>query len=68
MKDEHINSWLSSCGSGLSLGVPTKVKAHKSFLFTEYSLKVKNKEHLIDFVVTLKERKVLSARQFNIDI
>ena len=39
MKDEHINSWLSSCGSGLSLGVPTKVKAHKSFLFTEYSLK-----------------------------
>ena len=32
---------------------PTKVKARKSFLFTEDSLKVQNKEHLIGFVVTL---------------
>ena len=41
-----------SC-SGLSLGGPTKVKARNSFLFTEGSLKAENKEHLIDFVVTL---------------
>ena len=32
--------------SELSLGSPTKVKALKSFLFTEGSLKVENKEHL----------------------
>ena len=30
-----------------------KVKARKSFLFTESSLRVWNKEHLFDFVVTL---------------
>ena len=41
-----------SC-SGLSLIGPTKVKARKSFLFAEGSLKVENKEHLVDFVVTL---------------
>ena len=29
------------------------VKASKSFLFTEGSLKVENKENLVDFVVTL---------------
>ena len=29
------------------------VKAHESFLFSEGSLKVENKEHLVDFVVTL---------------
>ena len=40
-------------GSGLSLGGPTKVKVHKSFLFTEGSHKVENKEHLVEFVVTL---------------
>ena len=45
-----MNSWLSRCStargssSGLSLGGPTKVKAHKFFLFTEGSLKVENKE------------------------
>ena len=38
---------------GLSVGGPTKVKACKSFLFTESSPKVENKEQLIDFVVTL---------------
>ena len=32
---------------------PTKIKAHKSFLFTEGSFKVESKEHLFDFVVTL---------------
>ena len=32
---------------------PTKVKDHKSFKFTEGSLKVENKEHLVDFIVTL---------------
>ena len=42
-------SWLSRCrtargsSSGLSLGGPTKVKAHKS--------KVENKEHLFDIVL-----------------
>ena len=40
-------------GSGLSLGGPTKAKACKSFLFTEFSLKVENNKHLIDLVVTL---------------
>ena len=47
-----MNSWLSRCStargssSGLSLGGPTKVKASKSFLFTEGSLKVEDKESL----------------------
>ena len=31
--------------SGLSLGGPTKVKAHLYFLFTEGSLKVGNEEN-----------------------
>ena len=44
---------LGGPGSGLSLVGPTKVKARKSFLFTKGSLKVENKEHLMDFVVTL---------------
>ena len=54
-----INSWLSKCSTawgfktGLSLVGPTKVKACKSFLFTDGSLKVENKEHLFGFVVTL---------------
>ena len=39
--------------SGLSYGGPAKFKAPKSFLNTEGSLKVENKEHLFDFVVTL---------------
>ena len=33
-----------------SLQGPPKVKACKSFLFTESSPKVENKEHLVDFV------------------
>ena len=33
-------------GSRFSLQGPTKVKAHKSFLFTESSPKVENKEHI----------------------
>ena len=43
-----INSWLSKCstargsGTGLYLVGPTKVGAHKSFLFTEVSHKVEN--------------------------
>ena len=55
----NMYSLLSRCSSarglisGLSLGGPTKVEACKSFLFTEGSLKVKNKDHLLDFVVTL---------------
>ena len=50
-------SRLSKCSIarefGLSLEGPTKVKAPESFLFTEGSLKIVNKEHLFDFVVTL---------------
>ena len=37
----------------VSLGGPTNVKARKSFIFAEGSIKVENKEHLIDFDVTL---------------
>ena len=54
-----IHSQLLRCNTargsstGLSLVGPTKVKAVKSFLFTEGSLKVLKKEHLVDFVVTL---------------
>ena len=54
-----IYSQLSRCSTasgsstGLSLVGPTMVKASKTFLFTEGSLKVENKEHLVDFVVTL---------------
>ena len=40
-------------GTGFSLVGPAKVKARKSVLFTESSLVVWNKEHLVDFVVTL---------------
>ena len=47
------SSTAKGSGSGLSLGGHTKVGASKSFLFTEGSLKVENKEHLINFVVTL---------------
>ena len=39
--------------SWLFLGGPTIVKVSKSFLFTEGSRKVENKEHLFDFFVTL---------------
>ena len=55
----YVYSRLSRCGtargssSGLSLGDLTKVKAHKSFIFTESWLKFENNEHLIDFVVRL---------------
>ena len=38
---------------GLSLGDPNKVKACKSFIFTDGSHKVENKDQLVDFVVTL---------------
>ena len=54
-----MHSWLSRCStargscSGLSLEGSTKVNAGKSFLFTEDSLKVENKEYLVNFVVTL---------------
>ena len=54
-----IYSQLSRCSTargsstGLSFVGPTKVKAHKSFLFTEGSLKVENKGNLYDFVTTL---------------
>ena len=37
----------------ISHGGPTKVKTRKSFLFTEGSIKVENKENLIDFVATI---------------
>ena len=55
---EVIYSQLSRCSTlwssvGFSLIGPTIVKAHESFLFSEGSLKVENKEHLVDFVVTL---------------
>ena len=61
-KHNIINSRSLRCitargsSSGLSLGGPTNVKAHKSFLFTECSLKVENKEHLFDGLATLLER------------
>ena len=54
-----IYNWLSRCSTArgsstvLSLVSLTLVKACKSFLFTEGTLKVENKEHLFDFVVTL---------------
>ena len=54
-----LYSQLSRCSTargsstGLSQVGPTKVKACKSFLFTESSLKVENKEDLVDFVITL---------------
>ena len=47
-----IYSWLSII-YGLSRGGPTKVKAGKSFLFTEGSLKAENKEHFILFLLLL---------------
>ena len=66
--DIEIYSQLSRCItargsiSGLSLGGPTKVKARESFLFTEGSLKVENKEHLFDFIVTLLSSKIRQTR------
>ena len=56
-------SWLLLCSTArgfstrLSLVGPTEVKARKSFLFNEGSLKFENKEHLFDFVVTLYYQK-----------
>ena len=38
--------------TGFSLVGPTKVKAHKSFLFTEKFPCIEDKEHLLDFVIT----------------
>ena len=38
--------------SVVGLQGPTKVKAPKSFLFTEGSLKVENKEHFFDFDIS----------------
>ena len=55
----RIHSRLRRCSTArvssteLFLVGPTKVKAPKSFLYTEGSLKVENKEHLFDFVATL---------------
>ena len=56
----HGNPWqLLRCStamwsiSGLSLGFPTKVEAHKYFLFAGGSLRVENKENLFGFVVTI---------------
>ena len=48
----YIHSWLLRCSTtrgpstGLSLVGPTKVKARKSFLFTEGLLKVENNKSL----------------------
>ena len=44
-----------------SLLSPTKVKARKSFLFTKKFPCIENKEHLVDFVITLSPRVYLSA-------
>ena len=41
--------------SGISLGGPTKVKPGKSFLFTEGSLTVENKEHSMNSLSTTME-------------
>ena len=52
MFNYYIDSWLSrfstarESDSGLSLGHPTKVKAHKCYLFTEVSLKVEIKNYI----------------------
>ena len=56
--DNKNSGWLrcvTAWGSvtGLSQVGLTKVKARKPFQFTESSLRVWNKEHLVDFVVTL---------------
>ena len=54
--DEEVIGVVSARGSntGLSLLGPTKIKACKSFLFTEGSLRVEDEEHLVNFVVTQK--------------
>ena len=55
--DKYSRLWRCSTAKGsstrLSLVGLTKVQACKSFLFTEGSLKVEDKEYLVDFVVTL---------------
>ena len=38
--------------TGMTLVGSTKVKSYKSLLFNEGSLKVENKEHSVDFVVS----------------
>ena len=65
----RIHSRLRRCSTArvssteLFLVGPTKVKAPKSFLFTEGSIKVENNEHLIDFVFTFfKMKSILSAK------
>ena len=56
---DFIYSQLSRCSTargsstGLSLVGPTKVKVRKSFLLAEVPIKLKNKDHLLDFVVTV---------------
>ena len=40
--------------TGLLCVIPAKVKGYKSFMFTDGPLKVENKEHLFDLVVTLR--------------
>ena len=53
-----IYSWLSSCctarrlDTGFSLIAQTKVKARKSFLFTEKFPCIENNENFLDFVIT----------------
>ena len=42
----QLSVQIGGSGSRLSLGGPTKVEAHKSFLFTEGLLKVENKLNL----------------------
>ena len=44
---------LGRSGTGLTLVDPSKVKASKFFLYPEIFPRVLNKEHLVDFVVTL---------------
>ena len=58
-KLSHENNRLSRCSTPRgpdpwhNQGVPAKVGARESFLFTESSLVVQNKEHLVGFVVAL---------------
>ena len=65
-RGHKIYSQLSRCSTaresstGLSLVGLTNVEARKSFLFTEGSLEVKNKEHLLDFVVNYEKYGSLS--------
>ena len=65
MMYSRLSSGITARGSGIGLSLvgPTKVKPPKSFLFTESPLRVWNKEHLVDFVVTLNFTSKLETKK-----